>query len=380
MFIKHYLYSLKDFTMNKSLSFWSLLFPFLLATMFYVSFGHLVDGGNNTLEPVKTAVVIEEETEAASYFQEMLLTLADKDHNILMVTETDLDTAKKLLQDKKVEGILQVSNTVTLTVTKSGINQTILKSITDGYLHRMALIENIAQTNPDKIPEVITALSDEVSYLKEISFSDSSATGSAQYFYALIAMTCLYGSFFGLTLGTRLQANLSALAMRRSVVPTRKMRIFICDFLAVFTIDATILLLLFAYLILGLKIDFGNHVILMLLTAFMGSLFGISLGTFIATSSTRTFDFKISISLAISTVLSFLAGLMVNQMPNIIEKSAPIINRLNPALLISNSFYCLTFYDNYQVYTRNMVTLAVYVVIFCTASILFLRRKKYASL
>jgi len=376
---KHYLYSLKDFSMNKSLTFWSLLFPLLLATMFYMSFGHLADGNNNTLDPVKTAVVIVEETEATSHFQEMLSSLEDE-HNILMVTETDFETAKKLLQDNEVEGILQVSNTVTLTVSKSGINQTILKSVTDGYLHRMALIEKTAQTNPEKIQDIITALSEDVSYLKEITFSDSSATGTAQYFYALIAMTCLYGSFFGLTLGTRLQANLSALAMRRSVAPIRKMQIFICDFLAVFTINAIILLLLFAYLIFAFKIDFGNHVFLMLLTAFMGSLFGTSLGTFIAASSTKTFDFKIGILLGVSMVFSFLAGLMLNQMPQIIEKNVPIINRLNPALLISNSFYCLTFYDNYQIYIRNMVTLAIYVVLFCTASILLLRRKKYASL
>lgn len=376
---KHYLYSLKDFLMNKSLSFWSLLFPFLLATMFYMSFGHLVDGNNNALDPVKTAVVIHEETEATSHFQEMISSLED-DHNIIMVTKTDLKTAKKLLQNNEVEGIWQVSDTVTLTVNKSGINQTILKSITDGYLHKMALIEKTAQTNPEKIQDIINTLSEDVSYLKEITFSKSSATGMAQYFYALIAMTCLYGSFFGLTLGTQLQANLSALAMRRSVAPTRKMQIFICDFLAVFTIDATILLLLFAYLIFGFKIDFGNHVFQMLLTALMGSLFGISLGTFIAVSSTKSFDFKVGVSLGVSMIFSFLAGLMISQMPQIVEKSMPAINRLNPALLISNSFYCLTFYDNYQVYIRNMVTLAIYVVLLCTASILLLRRKKYASL
>lgn len=379
MFVKEYYYSLKDFLLDKTLAFWSLLFPFLLGTLFYLSFGSVVSGGD-TLDPIKTAVVIETHTEESKYFEEVLTTLSDEEHNIVDVTDTTLENAKQLLEDEKVEGILTVSDTVELIITDSGINQTILKNIVDSYLHRVALIEDTIKTNPQKIQDVINSFSEETTLLEETTFAKTKVTGNAQYFYALIAMTCLYGSFLGLTLGIRLQANLSPLAMRRSMGPTTKIKMFLANFLAAFTIDAGVLTLLFGYLILVFKIDFGDHVFLMLLTAYMGSLFGISAGTVIAASNTRSEEFKTGISLGVSMVCSFLSGLMINSVPPALELYAPIVNRLNPAMLISNSFYCLTFYDNFNIYSRNMITLSIYVVVLCTASILLLRRQKYASL
>jgi ABC-2 type transport system permease protein len=379
MFIKQYYYTLKDFLLTKSLSFWALLFPFLLGTLFYLSFGSMLTGGN-TLEPIKTAVVIDTASEEGTYFQEILTVLSEGDDPILSITETTLSKAENLLADEKVAGILTVSDRVELIVNDSGVNQTILKNIVDSYLHRVALIEDTMETTPEQVEDVIASFSKERLFLEETTFSKTKVTGNAQYFYALIAMTCLYGSFFGLCLGTRLQANLSSLAMRRVMGPTKKIKIFLADFLAAFTIDAGVIALLFSYLILVFKIDFGDHIFFMLLTAFMGSLFGISVGTVIAASNTKSFDFKVGISLGISMVFSFLSGLMVGSIPYTIEAYAPIVNRLNPAMLISNSFYCLTFYDNYNIYTRNMITLAVYVIVLSTASILLLRRQKYASL
>lgn len=379
MFIKHYIYSLKYFIRNKSLTFWGLIFPLLLGTMFHLGFGNLINEDGKP-DPVPVAVVTEKDTPVAQHFQELLTTLSTDDDPILTTTAVDLEKAESLLKGEKVDGILILGDDIQLTIAKSSINQTILKNIVDIYLHKTELINEVAQTPGANLEAVIASLSEEVTYLKEISFSDSKATINTQYFYALIAMTCLYGSFFGLTMATQLQSNLSSLAMRRCSSPTKKIYAIMCDFLAVLTIDFGIILILFAYIIFVIKADFGNQFPLTLLTAFVGCIFGLSMGSFIGSVTAKSFEMKIGISLGVSMVLSFLSGLMIGTIPNIIEKALPIVNRLNPALLISNSFYCLTFYDNYQVYTRNMLTLLTYSVLLCTGSILLLRRKKYASL
>ncbi len=58
-------------------------------------------------------------------------------------------------------------------------------------------------------------------------------------------------------------------------------------------------------------------------------------------------------------VSSFLAGLMNGNMKDIVEKSAPIINRINPASLISDAFYCINVYNDTARYYRSLATLAV---------------------
>ena len=69
--------------------------------------------------------------------------------------------------------------------------------------------------------------------------------------------------------------------------------------------------------------------------------------------------------LAISMVCSFLAGLMNSNMKDLVEKHAPIINRINPAALISDAFYCINVYNDTARYYRNLVTLAVMSAAFC---------------
>ena len=89
---------------------------------------------------------------------------------------------------------------------------------------------------------------------------------------------------------------------------------------------------------------------------------------------------KIGIILGISMVSSFLAGLMNGNMKDIVEKSFPIVNRINPASLISDAFYCINVYNDTARYYRNLVTLAVMSAAFVMASFLLIRRNRYDSI
>ena len=68
------------------------------------------------------------------------------------------------------------------------------------------------------------------------------------YFYALIAMSCLYGSFWGMRNTTEIQADLSALGARRSIAPTHKLKAVSSDILAALVIHFSEILITVGYI------------------------------------------------------------------------------------------------------------------------------------
>ncbi|MDR1018786.1 MAG: ABC transporter permease [Lachnospiraceae bacterium] len=379
MFIKQFIYSLKYTIKSYALTFWTILFPILLATMMFLGFGNMLNS-EPKFNPVKTAIVTENNGKYTKDFTAMTKEMEKGSSPLINVKNTSEKEAKKLLSKNKIIGYYLVGDNISLVVSKTGINQSILNEIQNSFLRNYNLIENILKTNPKSISTVTEQISKDTSHLKEISFSKSKSTGNVQYFYALLAMTCLYAAFFGVYIVGQIQADQSDLAIRRVMSPIRKLPTVLIDCLSAFTINIASLIILFVYLRFVMKVDFGSHLGLTFLTTAIGSICGLSLGLFIGAIIKKSPDAKVGLTVGITMVLSFLSGLMFSAMPNIIEKHLPIVNRLNPAMLIANSFYCLTFYNNYALYFRNIVTLIALSIILLLASVLLLRRNRYASI
>lgn len=197
---------------------------------------------------------------------------------------------------------------------------------------------------------------------------------------ALIAMTCLYGCFIGFGSAITLQANLTALAARRCVTPTHKLKLILSEQIASFLLGYFDVIVLLIYLRYILKLDFQGKIGPMLLISFFGSLIGVSIGIFVGSLGKMKEGGKIGIILGFSMVCSFLSGLMNNTMKDLVEKNMPVINRINPAALISDAFYCINVYDDMSRYYRNLFTLAVMSIILVTASFLLIRRESYDSI
>ena len=79
-------------------------------------------------------------------------------------------------------------------------------------------------------------------------------------------------------------------------------------------------------------------------------------------------------------LLSFLSGLMMGNIRIYIENYIPWLNRINPAALISDSFYALSIYQSHSRYLTNLATLIVISVLFCATGFIMVRRDKYAAL
>ena len=79
-------------------------------------------------------------------------------------------------------------------------------------------------------------------------------------------------------------------------------------------------------------------------------------------------------------LFSFLSGLMVGDMPMIIEESCPLLNRINPVRLICDSFYVMSSYGFNDRMAYNLCALAVWTVFFTAGGFIMSRRRKYKSL
>lgn len=377
MFFHIYKYRLKGLVRNWQGLFWTLAFPMILGTLFFVTFGNFMNR-EEKLQAIPVAAVMENQN---SYFKELLDELSKPGADQIMnIQYTNEDAAGKLLSDGDVDGVFYVSDTVQLMVKKTGINQSILSSLLDSYLQAENMIKKAIKLNPASAEIIMKNLNEDVTVNKEITLSSGNQDAMMQYFYALLAMACLYGCFLGLYNAGYIQANLTTLAARKMTSPVHRMTMIMGEFAAAVSVQFCSLLILMGYLRFILGVDFGNKIPAILFLAFVGTLLGVSMGFFAGCIGRTSLSVKTGIMIALNMFLCFFSGLFINTIKNDVEQVCPIINRINPAVVLSDAFYALDIYDTYDRYFKNIIILLIFTAIFCIGGFLLARRKKYASL
>lgn len=370
-------YTFLSMIRTKEVIFWSLVFPLALATFMYLAFGKINEVTEN-LETIDVAVV---ESVQNEMFDKILVEVSNGESPLLNPMKMNSQDAVSALDGKEVDGIVHVDDTISLSVRENGLNATILSSFVDRYLQNEATLTQIAKNNPLALNSAIEALSDDTSYFKEEKLTDGNTDNLSNYFYAVFAMSCLFASFTGISSMFSIQGNLSPLGQRRCVAPTKKLHVVLTLFLTNEIVQFAIELITFAYMSLVLGLDLSNKYPALFLLLFVASSFGLTMGMFIGSlKKPVTEGAKMGIGVAISMALSVMADLCVSGLMNTIEHTVPIINRLNPAALISDSFYALNTYSDYSRYTSNMVNLSAMTLILFTLTILTVRRNRYASI
>ena len=360
---------------NFTTTFWPLIFPLLLGTMFYFAFGNIDDAD---FETVQVGIVKEEEPD--TLFLMFLDQMENNGNHLIAAQELSGTAALAKLENEEISGIYYVGKAPSLTVAANGIPQSILQSVLTSYETGKSTIRQIVRTHPSGLWKGIQKMLNQQEPITQVSLGGHTINGTVQFFYALIAMTCLYGCFIGFGSAITLQANITALAARRCVTPTHKLKLILSEQIASFLLGYFDVIVLLVYLRYILKLNFQGKIGPMLLISFFGSLIGVSIGIFVGSLGKMKEGVKIGIILGISMICSFLSGLMNNTMKDIVEKNAPFINRINPAALISDAFYCINVYDDLGRYYRNLITLAVMSVVLVAASFLLIRRESYDSI
>lgn len=352
--------------------FWGLFFPLILATLFYASFGGIMSTEN--FEPISTALVTEETNEP---FEQAL---GELDGTVLKLRKMDADEASAALADGTVSGIFYSAETPRLSVAENGTDETILSGILKQYDEYVCIAADMAIHNPDRIEPFFEYLqSDDTEYLENVSLGGNSYDTTMEYFFALIAMACFFGCYTGQMLGEQSAANVSPLAARRAISPQSKLQSIFTDLSVGFLIQFASVLVLLLYLNFGLDIHVLAHPAEMILIVALGSLLGVSYGIFVGTLNTKE-GVKVVLTTAVPLFLCFLSGLMYGQMKQMIEDSVPILNRLNPAALISDAFYYLNVYENTAAFAVRTVLLGIDSAGIAAVAIIMLRRERYASI
>ncbi len=392
MFFHIFYYKLIEIFHSKDMLMWIFIFPLALGTLFYAGFGRLVSGASNHFHPIPIAVISETAPESLGELSyEQLITQKERDTKLLAALVKELsqmgsdrmfdsrwtteEKAAQLLREKKVDAVLYIQSEPSLTILENGINQSITESFLSQYLSRSDMMQQIAAEHPERLTDAIAQLSRNVSYNREKSTSAAKSSSLIQYFYALIAMVCLYGNILGQSTSISLQPHLSALGARKNVSPVHKLQILLIEFLACVLANCLSVLLLLFYLIVILKLDLSDNLPYILAIGFVGSLIGVSFGMFIGSVGKWSQNTKQSLSMSIIMICCFLGGLMVNTMPNILEHSAPWVNRINPAALISDAFYSINILEDMARYQNDLIRMTIIAAVFCLLSYLMLRKK-----
>ncbi len=380
MFIRLYIGRLKCLLGDRLLVFWTMLFPLALATLFHFGFGNMLSGAES-FSPVPVAVVENDAYRENDAFRQALDAAASGDSPLLALTVTDADTAENLLKKGEVDGVILPAEKISLTVKESGLNQNLVKTFLDEYAQTEQAVMDILARNPAAAQEgLFDRLTGQASATREITLSGAAPNTMLQYFYALIAMACLFGGFWGMRNTTDLQADLSAVGARRSIAPTHKLTAILSDECAALTVHFAGMLVLLAYLVFVLRVDFGRQIGYVLLTCLVGATVGVSLGTLIGTLFQKKEGLKTAFLLSLTLTMSFLAGLMFVNMKDIVAHYVPVLSYLNPAALISDAFYCLYIYESHTRFFLNIGLLVGFSLLFGLISFFAVRRQRYVHL
>lgn len=279
MFWHSFKYKIRMTLGDKGLIFWILIFPIVLGTLFKISFGNYMEN-EEVFDTIETAYVAGEEKEVV--FEDVLDAL-NGEKGILKVHTLDMKEAEKKLLDGEVKGIIiNDKDGVSLMVSEEGIYQTILKSIIEQYEQKKSTIENILANAPEKLEDVIKIMTESGQYIKEETLTEGSMDSMMSYFYALISMTCLYGSLLGADCAKQLKANISPVAARKTLGSINKRISILSEMLACVTVQSVIMLIAIVYLKYVLGVNIGDKVGLIFLTAVVGGIIGIAQGMFLS--------------------------------------------------------------------------------------------------
>lgn len=378
MFGHIFKYRLKKLLRTKEMIFWTLAFPIILSIFFNLAFQNL--DSSEGFDPIPSAIVVDEAYENHLFLKDVLKEVSQGEDALLDLKEVSLEEAERLLEEGKIRGYMTAENPIRLHVMESGLYQNILRLFLDNVNQTFAVIEDVTMTNPESLQLVIAEIGEERTYTEEKKKETAPPSQILNYFYTLIAMSCMYGAFFGTDEVTDIQANISDRAARINVAPVHKLKAFIASASASYLILLINMSILLLFLRFVLGIDFGSRTLLVVLTTFVGTMTGISFGAFISSLVKKGENLKVAIIITVSMTGSFLAGMMYAQMKYIVYDKAPILAYINPVNLITDSFYSLYYFDNLDRYFMNITILMVMTVVFSLGTYMVLRRRKYASI
>lgn len=389
MFLHNLKYSLKTLFRSKALIFWTFAFPIILGTFFKMAFSDIEN--SEKLDIIDIAIVDNDNFNNDIVFKNTFKELSDKNSENYMFNTRyiSLNECKKLLEEEKVSAcILFNDNDINVNVNKSGINETVTKYVIDEVQSKKVILTNIItkelENNNYMVNyEEIVSLANNIMNNSKAKFKDISRTNLSYTmieFYTLIAMSCLYGSMLSMYIINYILPNMNSVGKRISVSGIKKSSLLISSLISSYIVQVVGIFILFIYTIFVLKVDYGNNIDKVILLMLTGSFAGLSLGVLVSSLIKTNENAKTGILVGITMLMCFMSGMMGITMKYIIDKNVRVLNLINPASMITDGFYLLYYYDTFNRYYFNVISLLVFSAVMLLISYSSLRRQRYDSI
>ena len=381
MFIRIFTYSLKNLSRKYWLVGWNFLFPLVLATAFFLGFGNLIKEDPDTFQTLEVGYV--NELDESAGFDQVLEELSEENDEGTTVlnlhTYSSKDDAVKAMNNGDIKGFyLESEDGIETIIVSNGYDSTIMNEIVREYDNYTDVITQIAKDHPEKVADAIEAITSENSFISEYNFGNETSQ-YIQYFYALLAMTSLFSSWISTAILDGMCANMSEMGKRVECTPTPKFMSITASLLAgvLLQIASNIIVVIYIQYILGINLGVPMGTMILLCT--IGSALGISTGTLMG-SVIRNQRLLVTVPLFFTMICSFFSGLMWGQIKQIIQYNCPIINKINPAALLTNAMYVRSTYGATAEFHQDVLIMCGMIVGCIIVASIFLRRRKYVSL
>ena len=376
MFFNVFKNTLKILLRDKATVFWTVIFAILLAIMFKMAFSNL--DKIDKFEAIPIAV--QEQALEDEFFSKYITTLEEEEYIEVVKLEGKTEDerkeeAGKLLEEKTIVAFIENEESIVLGKGSNRIEETVIKSLMEGYIQNKSMVMNILKENPHtNIADILNF----ETYVKDESNKNMTVINT--FFYTLIGMQAIYSYIWGMRVMYMYEANLSTQGKRNSISPTNKRISILASMFSAWALSILSSLIGIGFIIFILDINIGSKVIPILSLLLLGTLTGVSFGSFIAVSNRQSVGVKNGIGIGITMFWSFLAGMMASSIKILIERNIPILNKLNPVALITDALYSLYYYNTYDRFFGNIMYLSLVTLIFVLGTIFFMRGKKYESL
>lgn len=390
MFYQNLKYSLKILLRNKALIFWTFAFPIILGLFFNLAFQNIEK--KEQLQVIDIAIINSNDYNNNKIVKESLNELTKGKNKLFNIKLTDEKTSKDLLKNNKITGYLTFKeNQVNITVKNSGVEETILKQVLEQIQTNSKIInkkvekeisEQLAtnkKINYEQIYQNAISLLNE-NNIKINNISNKNLSYTMIEYYTLIAMACLYGALISMFIINYQLPNMNSTGKRISASPINKTKQLISSLLSAYIVQIIGLLLLFLFTIFILKVDYGKNLLYVIITSLCGALSGLSLGVATSTLFKTNENAKTGIIIAITMLFCFLSGMMGITMKYIIDKNIPLLNMINPANMITDALYSLYYYNTFDRFYKDILSLLIFSFIMILISIKGLRRQKYDNI
>lgn len=381
MFFHNVKYNLKALFKNKGLIFWSFAFPIIMATLFNMAFGNWEESEKFT--SINIGIVTNEYFDNNIIAKNVFNSLSDGDNKIFNITYASKDEVTNLLTDKKIEGIIEYTNSnPSIIINSNSVSSTIIKSVVDEIETNNTIFSDLIKSGKyasndmeEQVNKIIERINSTTINTKDISVKKLDI--AVIEYYSLLAMTCLYGGFIAMSAISNSLASASNRGKRVAISPIKKSTAILSSLCASFIVQLIGALLLLIYInIIGVNLH--TNLISVFIITILGVLAGISIGLIVSVMINKSEDTKLGIIIAISMALSVLSGMTGVSLKYVIDSKIPFINKINPAAMITDGLYAV-YYENSARFLNNIISLIIFISLLIVIS-LYMRRKKYDNI